>query len=494
VKVVDLGSVSVNSSTQIGSFDIGDTITGATTGLTAKIYRSGVSSLFVNIDKILSTDTTFVVSDNTGLAANDFIHFNNEIVEITSISGYEVTVSRAEFGTTSLDHNPGAPFVATRESATATTINEGATFTSSDNVLTLTSATGIFVSDYIRIDDEILRITSISGNDVTVERGSLFTTAASHTDGTAVTVYTQVGTGYVQFFNLIEEIDNGSGATVDLQINPSQLAGAYSQSPKFVYAQGVGEYEFPPFISLDGDRTVRFNQSDASNTGYTLRFSLTSDGTNLAGTEYTTNVVVSGTAGNSGAYTEIDLDISDLSGANQLFIYTPSIAQISNNGYLLIDLTPNYTTVYLYDLDGALNVNDTFTINNVNYTITAVSSGAYGYVQDKTSDKVKVSLGNGSTSFAGTDTFYDSPRTVGADRTLATVSSVSAINDEDYIFYGKTINANTTDRNTGIVVGPGQSIMVNSAANTINYVVQGFEDSTTDFTPVYYYRQQQASA
>jgi len=58
-----------------------------------------------------------------------------------------------------------------------------------------------------------------------------------------------------------------------------------------------------PILQLFEGDTIKFDQADASNSTYTLRFSTSVDGTHTSGSEYTTGVTVNGTAGSAGAYT-----------------------------------------------------------------------------------------------------------------------------------------------------------------------------------------------
>jgi len=365
VKVSKISSIAVDQTSLVGTFAVGNTITGASSGLTATVFATDITGFTANIPSVAIGATSFRVSDSTGITASDLICANQEIISVSAISGYQVTTAvRAQLGTTAVEHLAGSRFTALRTTATTTTINEGATFIATDNILTVaSSATGFSIGDYIRIGNEILTITGFIGSDMSVTRGTFGTTPASHANGATITLQDEVLTGYIQFFDLTENVSNGSGATIDLNV-VSGPQGVFNPTNKFVYNFGTGTFEYVNIIPIDGDRIVRFTQVDTSNVGNTLRFSTTVDGTNTVGaTEYTTGVTVNGTAGSSGAYTQINLNIDSLTGISDLYIYSSTSPGIA--GYLDIDLTPNYTTIYLYDLNGSIASTDSFVINNV---------------------------------------------------------------------------------------------------------------------------------
>ncbi len=60
-----------------------------------------------------------------------------------------------------------------------------------------------------------------------------------------------------------------------------------------------------PTLSLSEGNIYKFDQSASSNSSHPLRFSTTANGTHGGGSEYTTGVTTSGTAGQSGAYVQI---------------------------------------------------------------------------------------------------------------------------------------------------------------------------------------------
>ena len=168
-------------------------------GGTVKIVRADNASLKNAIDTAQYTETTFSGSDTTltvdsttDFDVADVLYIDAELMVVQSVSGNDVVVQRGQLATAAVSHAPASKVTLIEAAGTSSTINEGSTFLAGDTTLTVTSASALAAGTnaYIRIDDEYLRVTGIAGNDLTVTRAQLGSTAASHTDGSTVTLTT----------------------------------------------------------------------------------------------------------------------------------------------------------------------------------------------------------------------------------------------------------------------------------------------------------------
>ena len=601
VKVEKIANFEGDSQTLIGTFQNGETITGAVSTFTAtlKQFEATTGLIYANIADVASNATSVKVSRNTGLAegtklmlSTDPTVTGTEVVTIDAggidVSTNSLTITRSVYGTTA-SAIPGGQYVKSFiDSATTSTINEGATFTAADVTLTLTDATGFLEGSFIRIGNEIMSVTTVAGNDLTIVRGQYGTSAVDHNDGSAVTQMTDSGDYYLNFFTESEGLQGGtSNATISS--NVTQGSNSITNADRFTIAEGSigGVYEYVTLANHNNERTYRYDQSDSSNATHPFRLSEQADGTQtLTGAEYTTGVTKAGTAGQAGAYLEITI-----TSGTPLSLYSyaePAVANTAdanaNYGFQIgTTLTPDYEEIYIYDVAGEpWAAAQAFEIGGTTYTVQAsgVTVGKYGYVHewDTAQNELKISLGVGSAAFAVGDQLYDTPTLVDANRTMAEVVSgkvlaidtvgaanasrtagtysglsptggsgsglkvdivvaastgaatVTLVNGgknyadgetltvtdanlggggapnltfvtdgigagdgigatsntyvktEDYIHYGKAIAANSSDRTTGIVVGPGQNLVVWASDTNIAFQVQGFESVSEDYT------------
>ena len=139
-------------------------------------------------------------------------------------------------------------------------------------------------------------------------------------------LYIENDAGYV--FEVGETLGTFSGSTITYTVTVASKTAAHryngTGSSLGYQINGI----FSPFLSLVPGNTYKFDQSHSSNSGHPFRFYLEADKT----TAYTTNVTTSGTAGSSGAYTQIVVTDS-----------TPMILhyQCSAHGYMGNSLTAN---------------------------------------------------------------------------------------------------------------------------------------------------------
>jgi len=166
-------------------------------GGSLKVIRANSASLRNAIDKatvvsanLSASDTVVSVVSSTNFSVGDHIRIDSELMTVTAVSGNDVTVVRGALSTSAASHVAGRP-ISLLEPITAnqTTINEGGVFTASDTTLTVTTAPNlnIAVNGYIIIGNEILQVTAITANNLTVSRAQFGTTAAAHADGADVT-------------------------------------------------------------------------------------------------------------------------------------------------------------------------------------------------------------------------------------------------------------------------------------------------------------------
>lgn len=597
--VEDITSIALQADSLAGTLAGGETLTGATSGFTG-VFRGGdITTIQVNIPDVTAIATTANISRTTGLGDGMYLTLDDpanggEIAQI-DVGGVNtttnvVTITRGVLGTTAAVIRPGKAVNAWSSSATVTTIDEGGTFVAGDATLTVVDSTGFISGGFALIDNEIVEITDVNGNDLSLSRGVYGTADVDHNNGVNVTLLTDNGTYLMNFFSEAETITGAaSNASAVLDFATTQSAIIETRYLTTTTNSGT-DHTYNTTFDVEIGRTYIWDLSDASNANYPLKFSADdTEGPNgLAGTgtEYTQGVSKVGTAGTAGAYTSILIDVNTQA---NFFAYADGTPAGSTTGVgftVQVQADPTYSSVFIYDVGGeTLVAGDSFTINNVTQTVLAngVIPGPYGYVMDWDANKahLKIALGEGSTNFADNDIIYDSPTLNNGERTfvkvvdgkILTINNISAadanrvagtypnliadatsasgditksrftvvvdgsgaatitivdggedfaaaetiqINDgqlgnggaaaltfdvatistgvavdttglyssEDYLFYDNSVAANETEKNSAIVVGPGENLLVYSSAADISYVANGFESPSDDFTVI----------
>jgi len=130
-----------------------------------------------------------VGSNATGVATGAAKSSGSVELKFQINTGLDVTVGGTGWG--------AGQWSGTTTNAAATTINESGTYSDSDTTLTVASSNPaipadvatthqIVATDLLLIDNELVTVTNVSTNDLTVTRASSGTTAASHANGSVV--------------------------------------------------------------------------------------------------------------------------------------------------------------------------------------------------------------------------------------------------------------------------------------------------------------------
>ena len=137
-------------------------------------------------------------------------------------------------------------------------------------------------------------------------------------------------------------LDNITAGTSTLTVPLTvKVADDGSGSQNVFYLLGgsdTGAGTKAPSLDLSVGFKYKFDISDSSNSGHPLKFSTTQDGSHASGSAFTTNVTESGTAGQSGAFVQLEItpetmgaSTSTGAGVPTLYPYCPNHSGMGGN-------------------------------------------------------------------------------------------------------------------------------------------------------------------
>lgn len=228
-----------------------------------------------------------------------------------------------------------------------------------------------------------------------------------------------------------------------------------------------------PYITITAGNTYKFDQSDSSNTGHPLAFYYESDKT----TSYSTGVTTSGTAGSSGAYTQI---IATDSTPTVLFYQCTAHSLMGNTvnfdtrnltGFDTDDLTEGSSNLYFSDeraqdaaasmITGGSHTNLTATYNDGSNTIDLAVSGG-GSVSDAFKN-IAVSGQSNIVADSATDTLT---LAAGSNVTITTDASTDTVTIAASDSVGG-ISWQSTPKTANFTASAGEGYFVNTTSSAI---------------------------
>ena len=219
------------------------------------------------------------------------------------------------------------------------------------------------------------------------------------------------------------------------------------------YGQGSSNAFFidgkeSPAITLYPNVTYKFDQSDPSNNTHPLRFYYDAAKT----TAYTTNVTTNGTAGDPGAYTQIEV-VGGTGTPSQLFYQCSSHAYMGN-----------------YTVQNTTNLNSNAAVSNENgllYTFPTADASLSGHVLTSNAD--------GTTKWAAASGTAGSGGGAPTDAQYVTLAANASLSDERVLVVGTGLQLTDGGANSNVTVDA-------SGATTSNIGVVQLQDSATDGT------------
>jgi len=503
------------------------TVTRAQLNTSARVIPAGLASNAWSASAVVTTinegatfvtgDSTLTVTDSTGFVSGGVVLIDNELCAIDQVNGNDLTLTRSRYGTADVDHNDGV------------------------NVTLLTD-NGTYLVNYFQEGESITGSTSNASaglSFLTNQSAVVENRYVSSLTGASATDHVYVGQLSLNIDLTYKfDLSNASNANYPLKFSGDAVEGPNDATPGTEYTQGVskvgtaGQAGAYTSISIDENTSISlFVYADgtvgsppAATTGIGFNIGVQTDPSYeqvyiydvggeplIAGDSFTVNNVTQ-TVQQSGivagpygyvmdwdpakAHLKVALGEGSTAFAdNTEFLDTPTL----NNGTRIMTkaVTGKILSVDTVGAADAARVANTYSNLTANATASSgnIAKAKFTVVVDG-SGAATVTIVDGGEDFAAAETIQinDSQLGNGGGAALtfnaATIStaeqtgSTGLYGAEDYLYYDNAIAANDTEKNSGIVVGPGQNLLVYSSAADLSYVVNGFESPSDDLTVI----------
>ena len=454
-------------------------------------------------------DTTLTVANSTGFTSGGIIIIDNELAQISEVNGNDLTVVRGRYGTADVDHNDGVNVTLLTNNGTylLNYWSEGETVTGSasnaTSVLTyntsteatiglqyITSETGAAATDHIVQTINSFDINRTYKYDLTDSSNTNYPLKFSvddpeGTNGTG-TEYTagvsKVGTaGQAGAYTSIVVTDDtqasifayadgspagsttGVGFTISVNDNPSY-------TDIFIYdVAGEALAAADTFTISDTTQTIEANGVSAGPFGYVQDFDASTCHLFITIGEGSQAFAVNDAFYDSPTLNNGNRQLATIRTGKALSLGSPSGADGSRTAGTYTNISPNSTG----GSGDLATTKVTVVVDGSGAATVTLLNGGYGHAASDTLTINDAQLGGGGAANLTID--------VSTISTGIHTDQTEIYNDEDYIFYGKAIAANVTDKNSSIIVGPGQNLLVYSSAADLSYQANGFETSSDDY-------------
>ena len=454
-------------------------------------------------------DTVLTVANSTGFTSGGIVIIDNELCQISEVNGNDLSLVRGRYGTTDVDHNDGVNVTLLTDNGIylLNYFSEGETVTGSSSNATV--PLNFVTSQGATIDNKyVISQTSVGATDhiiQTLNNYDINRTYKYNLEDSTCTNYplkfsaddvegtNGSGTEYTAGVSKVGTAgSSGAYTAIDITVDTTANLNIYADGSPAGSTTGVG---FVASINDDpsyNELYIYDVKGEALAAADTFTISATTQTIQASGV----------TAGPFGyvqdwypASCHLKVSIGEGSqafAADDSFYDTPTL----NNGTRIL------TTVRT---GKALSVNSigAADASRTAGTYASISPNATGGSGNLTTSKFTVVVdGSGAATITVIDggyghavsdtlTINDSQLGGGGGAALtfdvATISTgihtdqTGLYSAEDYFLYDNALAANTTDKNTSIIVGPGQNLLVYSSAGDISYVLNGFETTSDDY-------------